>query len=207
VAVQRLQRLAKADDFELLACRQYSSDPDAARASAPPFAVELGSAALLVCELHAHLSSNEVIGLLGGEWLPQERRLVVRRAFPCRSLRADDGSGEALDGGVEVEMDPSSEVELRAEVTACGLRVVGWYHTHPVFEPRPSVRDLRNQLNYQRLFRHAADGQAAAAAAPDATVAPSSSSSSSSSSPSSSSPSSSSSSAAAAAARARRGRG
>ena len=34
-----------------------------------------------------------------------------------------------------------------------GLRVVGWYHSHPVFDTHPSLRDVENQANYQRLFR------------------------------------------------------
>lgn len=27
------------------------------------------------------------------------------------------------------------------------------YHSHPVFEPRPSQKDMENQRNYQALFR------------------------------------------------------
>ena len=41
----------------------------------------------------------------------------------------------------------------RYKVEAQKLAVVGWYHSHPVFEPTPSGVDIDNQLNYQRLFR------------------------------------------------------
>ena len=35
-------------------------------------------------DLHAHLSSAEVIGLLGGRWEAAQKRVEVVRAFPCR---------------------------------------------------------------------------------------------------------------------------
>ena len=33
-----------------------------------------------------------------------------------------------------------------------GLKVLGWYHSHPSFQPDPSVVDCENQGNYQKLF-------------------------------------------------------
>ena len=35
------------------------------------------------------------------------------------------------------------------------MQVVGWYHSHPVFAPQPSIRDVQNQANYQYLFHDA----------------------------------------------------
>ena len=32
------------------------------------------------------------------------------------------------------------------------MKVVGWYHSHPLFAPQPSIRDVQNQQNYQTLF-------------------------------------------------------
>jgi len=55
-------------------------------------------------------------------------------------------------------MDPVSEMEARNLLSSYSMKVVGWYHTHPGFVPSPSVRDLENQRNYQRLFEH--QGQA-----------------------------------------------
>ena len=50
-------------------------------------------------------------------------------------------------------MDPCSELAARERIEAKRLRVVGWYHSHPVFPAEPSVRDIENQENYQRLFK------------------------------------------------------
>ena len=56
----------------------------------------------------------------------------------------------------EAEMDPVCEVMLKSEVESCGLQVVGWYHSHPTFEPVPSSVDITNQANYQILFHDVA---------------------------------------------------
>ncbi len=32
------------------------------------------------------------------------------------------------------------------------MNIVGWYHSHTTFEPDPSLRDIENQLNYQKHF-------------------------------------------------------
>lgn len=67
----------------------------------------------------------------------------MQAAFPCKA--ADSGS-------TDVEMDPVSQVMARDSIAAHGLKVVGWYHSHPTFQPDPSVTDIENQGNYQRLF-------------------------------------------------------
>jgi proteasome lid subunit RPN8/RPN11 len=46
-------------------------------------------------------------------------------------------------------MDPESEILARQEFSERGFSVVGWYHSHPTFEPTPSIRDIENQVNYQ----------------------------------------------------------
>ncbi|KAG1677833.1 hypothetical protein FOA52_008597 [Chlamydomonas sp. UWO 241] len=43
--------------------------------------------------------------------------------------------------------------QVRSMMEARGQRCVGWYHSHPVFEPNPSQKDMENQRNYQALFR------------------------------------------------------
>lgn len=57
------------------------------------------------------------------------------------------------DAATSVELDPSAEVEVRGTMAAAGQRCVGWYHSHPVFEARPSLKDMENQRNYQALTR------------------------------------------------------
>jgi hypothetical protein len=40
--------------------------------------------AMLLMDVHVHLSGCEVIGLLGGTWTPGERLLRITAAYPCR---------------------------------------------------------------------------------------------------------------------------
>lgn len=46
-------------------------------------------------------------------------------------------------------MDPVSEMAARDLFEQKGLQVVGWYHSHPTFEPEPSIRDIETQGSYQ----------------------------------------------------------
>ena len=46
-------------------------------------------------------------------------------------------------------MDPTSEMKAREVFAEKGYSVVGWYHSHPTFEPHPSIRDIENQTSYQ----------------------------------------------------------
>jgi len=203
--------------------------PAVAAARAPLSAGRAARAqALLVMDLHAHLSRAEVIGLLGGTWDPARRHVAVLAAFPCR--RAPGSLS-----GTSVELDPAAEVEARALIAGRGFVPVGWrapgllaapgprlppappapgsahmrctlcspsavragvargqgavlparagrglhnetpglprrarraggpararrYHSHPVFAPKPSLKDAENQRNYQALFRCTASG-------------------------------------------------
>lgn len=51
-----------------------------------------------------------------------------------------------------MELDPVSEMEVRAQVRAAGLDIVGWYHSHPAFSTTPSLKDCENQLMLQAIF-------------------------------------------------------
>ena len=101
-------------------------------------------------DFHAHLCSDEIIGFLGGTWDRETRTLSVTKALPARRLVLG-APGE--NAGVEVELDPESVPEIVETLDTNGLRVVGWYHSHPVFYTHPSLRDIENQANYQALFR------------------------------------------------------
>ncbi|KAI9316625.1 hypothetical protein BX666DRAFT_2019239 [Dichotomocladium elegans] len=126
------------DPFQLVPLEYYSNEDPA------PFVVEIMSNALLVMDFHAHLAHTEIIGLLGGNFDPEAKVLRVLSVFPCKSTST----------GIQCEMDPESEMKAREEFTEKGLIVVGWYHSHPTFEPNPSIRDIENQTSYQTLFRH-----------------------------------------------------
>ncbi|KAJ1680031.1 hypothetical protein EV182_000822 [Spiromyces aspiralis] len=125
------------NDFTLIPCRSYTELYPA------PFRVEIDSEALLLADLHSHMASTEIIGLLGGTYDATNRALRVTAVFPCNSISTT----------IQCEMDPASEIEAREEFSKQQLQVVGWYHSHPTFEPNPSVRDIVNQSSYQELCR------------------------------------------------------
>ncbi|KAI8150018.1 hypothetical protein BJV82DRAFT_6835 [Fennellomyces sp. T-0311] len=115
----------------------------------PPFHVDIASNALLVMDFHSHLSYTEIIGLLGGRYVHEDRKLYVECVFPCKGTSSTD---------IECEMDPESEMKAREMFAQKGLSVVGWYHSHPTFEPNPSIRDIQYQCLYQTLFRDETTG-------------------------------------------------
>lgn len=136
-----------------------------------PFTLTVHANALLVADFHAHLSDSEIIGFLGGHWDAVTRRtcslrraqkrvslragLVVTEAFPCKTVASDD---DVVDRSINVEMSPESDVAVREEIERKSLQVVGWYHSHPVFQPDPSIRDIENQASYQHLCRDHTSG-------------------------------------------------
>jgi protein MYSM1 len=142
---------ATTEALDLVPCLDFLGAPGSGAPLAQPFSVEVSPEALLVADFHAHLSSCEVIGLLGGSWDPEKRALFVRSAVPCRRAAGSEAS-------TSVELCPGSEVEARAELARRGQTAVGWYHSHPVFEPLPSLKDCENQRNYQVLFRACGNG-------------------------------------------------
>ena len=135
-------------DLQMVTCEKYAS-----RAT-QPFKVTITSAAELVMDFHAHLCSDEIIGFLGGVYDADEKTLRVTRALPARQLKQDNA-------GVEVELDPESVPDIVETLTESGERIVGWYHSHPVFATHPSVRDIENQVNYQAMFDDGDDDYAA----------------------------------------------
>ena len=114
--------------------------------SIQPFSVCISPDAMFLADLHAHLVDCEIIGLLGGRWDQEERCVYIQAAFPCRALTRNDS------GHTDVEMDPVSQVNVQNVIQNHGLKVLGWYHSHPSFQPDPSVTDVENQGNYQKLF-------------------------------------------------------
>ena len=148
------------DPHTMVQCENYSHLKDAATNSSrgallgtQPFSVRMHPEVSFLCDLHSHLAEVEIIGFLGGKWDPVKRCVYIQAAFPCRSLKTDDH-----DGSTDVEMDPTSELQIRDVIRSQDLQVVGWYHSHPSFQPDPSVTDIENQSNYQGLFEDAATG-------------------------------------------------
>ncbi|KAJ1560167.1 hypothetical protein HK096_009743 [Nowakowskiella sp. JEL0078] len=146
-------------EFTMIPCEPFNGLPGSG-ASSQPFSIHVRPQAIVTMDLHAHLAQTEIIGFLAGQWIPGERRINIQGAFPCRSLEqvsllyaSFQDQKSQPDRHVHVELDPASAVEVRAEITSLGMRVVGWYHSHPVFIPDPSMIDVENQKNYQTLFK------------------------------------------------------
>ncbi|XP_010870279.1 histone H2A deubiquitinase MYSM1 isoform X1 [Esox lucius] len=124
------------DPFQLIPCRVFGED------RREPFQVIACTEALLIMDLHAHVSMGEVIGLLGGAYSLEDKVLKIVAAEPCNSVST----------GLQCEMDPLSQTQACELLSSLGLAVVGWYHSHPTFHPNPSLRDIHTQDQFQRYF-------------------------------------------------------
>ncbi|XP_025768197.1 histone H2A deubiquitinase MYSM1 [Puma concolor] len=124
------------DPFQLIPCHSFSEEKQ------EPFQVKVASEALLIMDLHAHVSMAEVIGLLGGRYSEVNKIVEVCAAEPCNSLST----------GLQCEMDPVSQTQASETLAVRGYRVIGWYHSHPAFDPNPSLRDIDTQAKYQSYF-------------------------------------------------------
>ncbi|KAJ2786711.1 hypothetical protein GGI15_001289 [Coemansia interrupta] len=134
------------DPHQMVRCTPFQGLPLSGTAGCQPFKLVVHTNAQLQMDFHAHLMLSEVIGLLGGMWDTDGKVLTVVRAFPCEALESEEAH-------TNVEMDPGSELVVRHQIMEAGLRVVGWYHSHPTFRPDPSIIDIENQTAYQKLFR------------------------------------------------------
>ncbi|XP_055978266.1 deubiquitinase MYSM1 isoform X2 [Sorex fumeus] len=124
------------DPFQLIPCNFFSEEKQ------EPFQVKVASEALLIMDLHAHVSMAEVIGLLGGRYSEVNKIVEVCAAEPCNSLST----------GLQCEMDPVSQTQASEALALRGYSVIGWYHSHPAFDPNPSLRDIDTQAKYQGYF-------------------------------------------------------
>ena len=119
-----------------------------------PFHVNVTRSVITLMRVHSMLSDKEVIGLLGGHYhqssldlsaVPEQPTLTISAAIPCQAMGST---------GTECDMDPVSEMVACEKLSALGLTMLGWYHSHPHFEPNPSLRDIETQTSYQGLFRN-----------------------------------------------------
>lgn len=124
------------DPFQLIPCRSFGGDVQ------EPFQVIVCAETLLIMDMHAHVSRGEVIGLLGGTYNEEDKVLKICVAEPCNSAST----------GLQCEMDPVSQTQASETLSSLGYSVVGWYHSHPTFQPNPSVRDIHTQDQFQSYF-------------------------------------------------------
>ncbi|BET02246.1 Myb-like, SWIRM and MPN domains 1 [Nesidiocoris tenuis] len=116
-------------------CKQFET---------PPYDVQLDLQCLLVADIHGHASvEREVMGLLGGRFDDDNRKLYVAACVPCFVLSSTN---------FHCDMCPVSQCQAKETLEALGLDVVGWYHTHPHSLPEPSPQDLTSQGQFQTHF-------------------------------------------------------
>ncbi|RKP38142.1 hypothetical protein BJ085DRAFT_28983 [Dimargaris cristalligena] len=137
------------DPLSQVKCTAFHGPPASDTPGCQPFRMAVHSNAFVGMDFHSHLMQSEIIGFLAGTWSPTRKELTVQYAFPCRALQTP-----GQNASVNVEMDPTSEFEVRSQIRERDLQVVGWYHSHPCFLPDPSLVDLENQCSYQALFRN-----------------------------------------------------
>ncbi|XP_068726226.1 MPN domain-containing protein-like [Montipora capricornis] len=106
-----------------------------------PFSIDISTNCLLLMDYHCHLTSSEVVGYLAGKFDSQTDHMKIVQAFPCRCRFADK------------ENAPKVEEEIRNAISQRGLVLVGWYHSHPSYQPDPSLQDIQNQLKYQSILQ------------------------------------------------------
>ncbi|XP_077189667.1 deubiquitinase MYSM1 isoform X2 [Paroedura picta] len=124
------------DPFQLIPCCSFTEE------KTEPFQVTIAPEVLLIMDLHAHVSMAEVIGLLGGRYSEIDGIVEICAAEPCNSLST----------GLQCEMDPVSQTQASETLAARGYNIIGWYHSHPAFDPNPSIRDIDTQAKYQNYF-------------------------------------------------------
>ncbi|CAO1316903.1 unnamed protein product [Diamesa serratosioi] len=106
-----------------------------------PFLISLTSSSMLLMDFHCHLTTDEVVGYLGGFWDINSQTLSVTHVFPCLNSPLDRNKA----GNVEYE--------IQKKMIQSDCTLVGWYHSHPQFNPQPTLRDIDNQLNYEMIMR------------------------------------------------------
>ena len=113
---------------------------------------------------------QEVMGLLFGRWDGSQAFIEEAHPLARTDRRAD-----------RVEVKPEQLAKAASIAESRGLRIVGWYHSHPHITALPSHVDVRTQRAYQVLDDRfvgiiaacfpGVDGAAAARGAPAVTLA------------------------------------
>ncbi|XP_019854291.1 PREDICTED: MPN domain-containing protein-like [Amphimedon queenslandica] len=135
VAVQEAQhqQAALSETSELVQCASFKT-----LGEVQPFQVVVSSNVLLLMDYHSHLCWSEVLGYLGGLYDPVQKAIQVVQAFPVCHNPSDSS-----------DVNARTEAAIKEKMVSDGLRVVGWYHSHPSSEATPSVNDVTQQLLYQ----------------------------------------------------------
>ena len=104
-----------------------------------PFTISVATSAMLVLDLHSHLSTDSVCGYLAGHWDSNSHNLAITSTFPCLLPPGQSGTLAAQ----------SLETSIYEDLYGKHLSLVGWYHSNPRGPPAPSVKDCQDQLDFQ----------------------------------------------------------
>ena len=102
-----------------------------------PFHVSIASSALLLVDLHAHLSPEPVCGYLAGHWDLNAHNLAITHTFPCLTDTKDP------------EKAKECETDIYNAIYNQHLSLIGWYKTTPGHKALPTIRDAEAQLDNQ----------------------------------------------------------
>ncbi|TNV85381.1 hypothetical protein FGO68_gene14830 [Halteria grandinella] len=138
-------------EHQLIECLKYPSEGQ------QKWKIYITASALLMMQVHAHLLSHEVIGFFGGYKLTQDKTrrqtILITETYPGDALMNDENSSEVRrDLERNVELKPESAQEIIQLIEKRHQKCLGWYHSHPTFQPIPSQIDIENHNNYQKHF-------------------------------------------------------
>ncbi len=129
--------------YRLMKCAQFEEGQQ-------PTLIYVSFQALLLMNIHAHLFSNEIIGLGGGlefKHKKGKKALYIHDAYPAKAVEDVD-----YDRTKSVEMQPESHQATAKIIETRKQIVCSWYHSHPIFETNPSCMDISNQHNHQMMY-------------------------------------------------------
>jgi proteasome lid subunit RPN8/RPN11 len=83
----------------------------------------------------------EACGVLAGTI--QDAVKAVVTVYPCRN---------ALQSSIEYRISPDEQIRVFSTIDEAGLRLVGFYHSHPHHSSRPSSLDLERAHYYGHSY-------------------------------------------------------
>ncbi|KAJ8920247.1 hypothetical protein NQ315_011908 [Exocentrus adspersus] len=129
----------KKPSVRLVTCRPFTPD------NPQPYRIKLHLPTLLKMDFHAHTSLTEIMGLIGGYWIPNEKVLLICHYEPCLNIASS---------ATHCDMCPISQAKAADVIHGKGLDILGWFHSHPTFAPEPSHQDIETQLALQQWISH-----------------------------------------------------
>ena len=128
--------------YNYVECKTYKNESE-------PFIIYVSFQAMLMMNIHAHLFANEIIGWLSGYLIEQDSKkyMFIQEASVVKPMEHCP-----FDRKKSVEMDSEDAHIVSKGIEKRGQQILGWYHSHPVFEVNPSNIDVCTHNSYQENF-------------------------------------------------------